>query len=159
MAASWLRISELFSSFADFVCIVARVQSINSTQRTLILYDDDNNNSTSLSSTLHVSLVNLRISFDIQSLVTPSSQFVQVYGKVIRQAGTIIRVDAQLIRKLDINFDINEYVKGLILTRNYMANIDSSDGENDCRYKYESCLQIVQLNQLYQLLFVCEVLI
>jgi len=130
MAASWLRISELFSSFVDSVCIVARIQSINPIQRTLILYDDDDNGASS-SSTLHVSLVNLRTPFDIQSSVSPPGQYVQVYGKVIRQAGDIIRIDAQFIRKLGNNFDINKYVNGLILTRNYMANIDrNSDVEN-----------------------------
>ena len=129
MAASWLRINELFSSFADSVCIVARVQSVNPTQRMLILYDDDDNG-TSSSSTLHVSLVNLRTPFDIQSSVLSPGQYVQVYGKVIRRAGDIIRVDAQLIRQLGIDFDINEYVKGLILARNYMANVDGSDIEN-----------------------------
>jgi hypothetical protein len=128
MAASWLRISELSSSFVDSVCIVARIQSINHIQRTLIVYDDDNGTS---SSTLHVSLVNLRTPFDIQSLVSLPGQYIQVYGKVIRQAGGIIRVDAQFIRKLGKDFDINKYVNGLILTRNYIANIDrNSDVEN-----------------------------
>jgi hypothetical protein len=128
MAASWLRISELSSSFVDSVCLVARIQSINHIQRTLIVYDDDNGTS---SSTLHVSLVNLRTPFDIQSLVSPPGQYIQVYGKVIRQAGGIIRVDAQFIRKLGKDFDINKYVNGLILTRNYIANIDrNSDVEN-----------------------------
>ncbi|CAF4151143.1 unnamed protein product, partial [Rotaria sp. Silwood1] len=37
----------------------------------------------------------------------------------------------QFIRKLGIDFDINEYVKGLILIRNYMANVDSSGVENE----------------------------
>jgi hypothetical protein len=129
MAASWLRISELSSSFVDSVCLVARIQSINHIQRTLIVYDDDNGTS---SSTLHVSLVNLRTPFDIQSLVSPPGQYIQVYGKVIRQAGGIIRVDAQFIRKLGKDFDINKYVNGLILTRNYIANIDrNSDVENE----------------------------
>jgi hypothetical protein len=133
MAASWLRINELSSSYADLVCIVGRIQSINSTQRTLILYDDgnDNNNRTSSLSNLHISLANLRTPINIQSSIFSPGQYVQVYGKVIRQAGDIIRVDAQFIRKLGNDFDINKYVKGLILTRNYMANIDrSSDVEN-----------------------------
>jgi len=131
MAASWLRINELSSSYADLVCIVARVQSINSAQRTLILYDDDNNNNnnnrTLPSSILHISLVNLRTPINIQSSAFSPGQCVQVYGKVVRQAGDIIRVDAQFIRPLGIDFDINEYVKGLILTRNYMANIDDEN--------------------------------
>jgi hypothetical protein len=125
MTASWLRIHELFSSYADLVCIVARVQSINSLQRTLILYDNDDNRISPSSSTLHISLVNLRTPINIQSSIFSPGQYVQVYGKVIRQAGDIIRVDAQLIRSLGVDFDINEYVKGLILTRNYMANVDN----------------------------------
>jgi len=125
MAASWLRISELFSSFVDSVCLVARIQSVNPIQRTLTLYDDDDNGTSS--STLHVSLVNLRTPFDIQSSVSPPGQYVQVYGKVIRQAGDIIRVDAQFIRKLGNDFDINKYVNGLVLTRNYMAKVDGGD--------------------------------
>ncbi|CAF1133029.1 unnamed protein product [Adineta steineri] len=125
MAASWLRISELYNSLNDFVCIVARIQSINSIQRTLILYDDDD------SSTLNVSFVNVRTPFDIQSSILPVDQFVQVYGKVIRQAGDIIRIDAQIIRKLGMDFDINEYIKGLILTRNYMSNIVENEGLTD----------------------------
>jgi hypothetical protein len=69
-------------------------------------------------------------------------------------------VDAQLIRQLGIDFDINEYVKGLILTRNYMANVDGSGVENVVDInRNQSCLQMVQLNHKYQLLFVCEVLI
>jgi hypothetical protein len=131
MAASWLRINELRSSFADCVCIVARVQSVNSAQRMIVLYDDDNDSGTSSLSTLHVSLAKLRTPFDIRSSVLSPGQCIQVYGKVIRQAGDIIRVDAQLIRQLGIDFDINEYVKGLILTRNYMANVDGSGVENE----------------------------
>jgi hypothetical protein len=129
MAASWLRINELSSSYADLVCIVARIQSINSTQRTLILYDDDNNNNnrTLSLSNLHISLVNLRTPINIQSSVFSPGQYVQVYGKVIRQAGDIIRVDAQFIRSLGIDFDISKYVKGLSLTRNYMANVDDGN--------------------------------
>ncbi|CAF1121723.1 unnamed protein product [Adineta steineri] len=125
MAASWLRISELYNSLNDFVCIVARIQSINSIQRTLILYDDDD------SSTLNVSFINVRTPFDIQSSILPVDQFVQVYGKIIRQAGDIIRIDAQIIRKLGMDFDINEYIKGLILTRNYMSNIVENEGLTD----------------------------
>ncbi|CAF4301630.1 unnamed protein product [Adineta steineri] len=125
MAASWLRISELYNSLNDFVCIVARIQSINSIQRILILYDDDD------SSTLNVSFINVRTPFDIQSSILPVDQFVQVYGKVIRQAGDIIRIDAQIIRKLGMDFDINEYIKGLILTRNYMSNIVENEGLTD----------------------------
>jgi len=121
MAASWLRIYELASSNADFVCIVARIQSINTSQRTLILYDDQDNRISS-SSTLHISF---RTPINIQS----SGQYVQVYGKVIRRAGDIIRIDAQFIRSLGVDFDINEYVKGLILTRNYMANMDGNHDE------------------------------
>ncbi|CAF3535318.1 unnamed protein product [Rotaria sordida] len=117
MAASWLCINELFSSNASVICIVARIQSINSIQRTLILYDNDDN-------TLHVSFVNLRTPSDIQSLALLPGQYIQVYGKVIRQGANIIRVDAQIIRQLGIDFDINEYIKGLILMRNYMANVD-----------------------------------
>jgi hypothetical protein len=122
MAASWLRISDLFRSSTNSVCIVARVQSINLTQRTLILYDDDDYG-TSSSVTLHVSLVNRRTPLNIQS----PGQCIQIYGKVIRQAGDIIRVDAQLVRQLGTDFDINEYVKGLMLTRQYMAGINGSD--------------------------------
>ncbi|CAF0760702.1 unnamed protein product [Rotaria sp. Silwood1] len=128
MAASWLRINELFSSNANLVCIVARIQSINSVQGTLILYDNDDNGASL--STLHVSFINVCTPFDMQALALLSGQFVQVYGKVIRQGANIIRVDAQFIRKLGIDFDINEYVKGLILIRNYMANVDSSGVEN-----------------------------
>ncbi|CAF3907200.1 unnamed protein product [Rotaria sp. Silwood2] len=128
MAASWLRINELFRSNANFVCIVARIQSINSIQRTLILYDNDDNGRSL--STLHVSFVNVRTPSDIQSLGLLSGQYIQVYGKVIRQGGNIIRVDAQLIRQLGTDFDINEYVKGLIIMRNYIANVDSSGVEN-----------------------------
>ncbi|CAF0742937.1 unnamed protein product [Rotaria sordida] len=117
MAASWLCINELFSSNASVICIVARIQSINSIQRTLILYDNDDN-------TLHVSFVNLRTPSDIQSLALLPGQYIQVYGKVIRQGANIIRVDAQIIRQLGIDFDVNEYIKGLILMRNYMANVD-----------------------------------
>ncbi|CAF2381236.1 unnamed protein product [Rotaria sp. Silwood2] len=123
MAASWLRINELFRSNAKFVCILARIQSINSIQRTLILYDNDDNGRSL--STLHVSFVNVRTPSDIQSLGLLSGQYIQVYGKVIRQGGNIIRVDAQLIRQLGTDFDINEYVKGLIIMRNYIANVDS----------------------------------
>jgi hypothetical protein len=133
MAASWLRINELSSSYADLVCIVARVQSINSTQRTLILYDNDDNNKTSPSSTLHISLINLHTPINIQSSIFSPGQYVQVYGKVIRRAGDIIRIDAQFIRSLGIDFDINEYVKGLILTRNYMANMDGNHDVVDNR--------------------------
>ncbi|CAF3364413.1 unnamed protein product [Rotaria sp. Silwood1] len=107
MAASWLRINELFSSNANLVCIVARIQSINSVQGTLILYDNDDNGASL--STLHVSFINVCTPFDMQALALLPGQFVQVYGKVIRQGANIIRVDAQFIRKLGIDFDINEY--------------------------------------------------
>lgn len=130
MAAVWLRINELSSSSANVVCIVARIQSINAMQRTLILYDDADDNQTSSLSTLFVSLVNLRTLTDVQSSSLVPSQYVQVYGKIIRQATQIIRVDAQFIRQLGIDFDINEYVKGLTLTRNYMANVDDNSVEN-----------------------------
>ena len=122
MAASWLRIHELESSDADFVCTVARIQSINTSQRMIILSDDEDNRT---SSNLQVSLVNLRTPMNIQS----PGQYVQVYGKVIRQGGRLIRIDAQLIRSLGIDFDIHEYVKGLMLTRNYMADTQNENGE------------------------------
>lgn len=134
MAASWLRIHELSSSYVDVVCIVGKIQSNNSLQRTINLYDDgdDNSNSriSSTSSTLPISLVNLRTPINIQSSIFSSGQYVQVYGKVIRQAGDIIRIDAQFIRLLGNDFDINEYIKGLTLTRHYMANADNSNDEN-----------------------------
>ena len=135
MAASWLRINELFSSNADLVCIVGRIQSINSLQGTIVLYDnvsaDDDCNEISSSSssslsTLHVSFANLRRSSNFQR-----GQHIQVYGKVVRQGANIIRVEAQLIRQLDFDFDLNEYVKGLLLTRNYMTNVDSSTIDNE----------------------------
>lgn len=131
MAAAWLRIHELTSSYANLVCIVARVQSINSLQRTLILYDDDGQNRTSSSSILNISLVNLRTPMNIQSSILSPGQYVQVYGKVIRQADEIIRVDAQFIRPLGVDFNMNKYVEGLILTRNYMTNVDDGHGENE----------------------------
>ncbi len=121
--ASWLRIHELASSDADFVCIVARIQSINTLQRTIILSDDEDNRT---SSNLHISFVNLRTPMNIQL----PGQYVQVYGKVIRKAGDIIRIDAQFIRSLGIDFDINEYVKGLILTRDYMAYSENGVVDN-----------------------------
>ena len=117
MAALWLCFNEVFSSNSDLVCFVARIQSINSVKQILIVYDDERNETTSL----HVSLANLRTSL---SNLLPG-QYVQIYGKIIRQGTEIIRIDAQLIRQLNIDFDFNEYVKGLILTRNYMANVDS----------------------------------
>jgi hypothetical protein len=123
MMASWLRIHELASSDADFVCIVARIQSINTLQRTIILSDDEDNRT---SSNLHISFVNLRTPMNIQL----PGQYVQVYGKVIRKAGDIIRIDAQFIRSLGIDFDINEYVKGLILTRDYMAYSENGVVDN-----------------------------
>ncbi|CAF3429435.1 unnamed protein product [Rotaria socialis] len=135
MAASWLRINELFSSNADLVCIVGRTQSINSIQGTIVLHDDatddDCNEISPSSSTLHVSFANLRRSFDFQSSNFQRGQYIQVYGKVVRQGANIIRVEAQLIRQLDFDFDLNEYVKGLLLTRNYMTNVDSSTIDNE----------------------------
>ncbi len=142
MAASWLRIHELANSYADLVCIVARIQSINSSQRTLILYEDHEENKTS--STLHISFVNLRTPINIQSSAFSAGQYVQIYGKVIRQGGNIIRIDAQFIRLLGIDFDMKEYINGLILTRNYMTNIN---GENVVDIK-KSCLRMGQSKQM-----------
>ena len=133
MAATWLCISELFASSADSVCIVARVQSINPTQRTLILYDDNDDYGTSSSSTLQVSLGSLRTPLNMHSSVIAPGQCVQIYGRVIRQAGDIIRVDALFIRPLACDFDLNEYVKGLLLTRQYMAHRHDGTGDSDCR--------------------------
>ncbi|CAF4442668.1 unnamed protein product, partial [Rotaria magnacalcarata] len=86
-------------------------------QRTIVLYDnaaadDCNEISSSSLSTLHVSFANLRRSFDCRSPNFQRGQFIQVYGKVVRQGANIIRVEAQLIRQLDFDFDLNEYVKG-----------------------------------------------
>lgn len=122
MAASWLCINEVFSSNNDLVCVVARIQSINFIQRTLILHDENDDRPSSI---LHISYNNLRTPSDFQR-----GQYVQVYGKVNRQGTNMIRIDAQFIRPLGIDFDQNEYVKSLILTRNYMANVDCSNAEN-----------------------------
>lgn len=124
MAASWLRISEVFTSFADTICVVARLQSINRSQRTLIIYDDDDYG-TSSSSTLNVSLASLRTSVDLQSSVFAPGQCIQIYGRVVRQAGDISRIDAYFIRQLARDFDLKEYFKGLTLTRQYMASVES----------------------------------
>lgn len=121
-AAAWLRIDELINSSTELVCIVARVQSINSSQRSLVVHEDMEEKGTS-SSNLHVSLINLRMPMTILS----SGQYVQVYGKILRQGDQIIRIDAQFIRSLGMDFDMNKYVQGLILTRRYMSDID---GEN-----------------------------
>ena len=134
MTASWLHLSELDTSLVNLVCVVARVQSINSIQQTFIIYDDvDDNNGSSRSSNVCVSLSNLRTACDLQSLATPTGQYVQVYGKVLRQGGGPIRIDAQIIRKLGNNFDMKEYAKGLILARNFMNNTDSNGGDDVCR--------------------------
>ena len=123
--------SELFASPAECVCIVARVQSINPTQRTLILYDDNDDYGTSSSSTLQVSLGNLRTPLNMHSSVIAPGQCVQIYGRVIRQAGDIIRVDALFIRSLARDFDLNEYVKGLLLTRQHMASRQDGTSDNE----------------------------
>ena len=135
MAASWLRISELFSSNANYVCIVAYIQSIDCTKRTIILRDKVDNHEIASSSILLVSLLNIRSSFDTESSSLSPGQCIQVYGKVFRQGTDIIEIDAQFIRQLGINFDFNEYIRGLILIRDYMANIDSSHIDDVCRYR------------------------
>jgi hypothetical protein len=126
MAAAWLRVDEVSTSLADTVCIVARVQSIQLSQRLLIVYDDNDEHRTSMS-TLHVSFANVRSSFDVESNMISPGQCLQIYGQVIRHANGTVRIDAQLIRQLVNNFDINEYVKGLLLTRQYMANVQADD--------------------------------
>ena len=114
-AAAWLRIDELINSSAELVCIVARVQSINSSQRSLVVHEDMEEKGIS-----YVSLANLRMPMMILS----PGQYVQVYGKILRQGDQIIRIDAQFIRPLGMDFDMNKYVQGLILTRRYMSDVD-----------------------------------
>ena len=69
----------------------------------------------------------------MHSSVIAPGQCVQIYGRLIRQAGDIIRVDALFIRTLAGDFDLNEYVKGLLLTRQYMAHRHDGTADNDCR--------------------------
>ncbi|CAF3412594.1 unnamed protein product [Rotaria socialis] len=150
MAASWLRINELFSSNADLVCIVGRTQSINSIQGTIVLHDDatddDCNEISPSSSTLHVSFANLRRSFDFQSSNFQRGQYIQVYGKVVRQGANIIRVEAQLIRQLDFDFDLNEYVKGLLLTHSTIkSNVLSAFRLRGLDLKFDASQYLVEL--------------
>lgn len=120
MTASWLRIHEIVKSTNETVCVVARLRSINSSQRTLIIYDDDDYQNLSTSTTLNVSINHIRTSFDA---VSPG-QCVQIYGKVIRLHSDIHRIDAQFIRQLSKDFDFHEYNRGLLLTQQYMSKID-----------------------------------
>ena len=127
MAASWLRVNEIFTSLTDDVYVVARVQSINASQRIVIIYDDDDQGTSSSSSNIQVSIADVRSMFDVSSSAISPGQCIQVYGRIVRQAGEIIRIDAQLIRQLGHDFDLNEYLKGLMLTRQYMNSIDDAD--------------------------------
>ncbi|CAF1602501.1 unnamed protein product [Adineta ricciae] len=149
MTASWLHLSELDASLVDVVCVVARVQSVNSIQQTFLIYDDDDDiNGNSRSSNVCVSLSNLRTTCDLQSLATPTGQYVQVYGKVLRQGGGPVRIDAQIIRKLGNTFDMKEYAKGLILAKNFMNNTDSNGATFRLRgldLKFDASQYLVEL--------------
>ena len=155
MAAIWLRIDELNNSNANLVCVVARVQSINSAQRMLVVHEDHEEKRTS--STLQISLVNLRTPMTTPSSILSPGQYVQIYGKVVRRGDDLIRVDAQFIRPLCIDFDMNKYNQGLMLTHRYMSDVnDESVLDNRIT---KSCRPMQQLNRLYHLHFDCVVLI
>jgi len=115
MAASWLRINELSNSYAHLVCTVGQIQSINLSQKTLILCDNDR------TSTITISFDDVHQSIN-SSL---SGQFVQVYGKLIRQTNDKIQINAQFIRLLGTDFDLNEYIEGLTSMRNYMNYVNN----------------------------------
>lgn len=128
MAATWLRIDELNNSNSDLVCVVARVQSINSAQRILVVHDDHEEKRTS--STVQISLANLRTPMTMQSSILSPGHYVQIYGKVIRRGGDLVRIDAQFIRPLGNDFDLTKYSEGLMLTRRYMDDVND---ESVCR--------------------------
>ena len=122
--AAWLRLNEVFTSTTDTVCLIARVQSINLSQRALMIYDDDDDHGRSTaSSALHVSLANLRPAFDIHSSILSPGQCIQLYGKLIRQSNKVIRLDAQFLRPLGKEFDLKEYHRGLTITRQFMSSV------------------------------------
>lgn len=142
-AAAWLRIDELNNSSAELVCLVARVQSINSSQRILVVHDEKD-------ISLNVSLNNL------MTMLSPG-QYVQVYGKLQRKGDQVMRIDAQFIRSLGVDFDMDKYVQGLILTRKYLNDVDG-DNVIDKRI-VETCRQMEWLKRRYHRHFDCVVLI